>query len=239
MSRVPQEETLVNTSRKATNFLFLTDYLIGGASRAIGRTLTAPIDRFMILLHHPEKPKFPQACFLFWRGNLLNMIKSFFPNTVVFNFAIKDLIKRQNYLPFQTVDQRGYGFVVNQFVSGGLAGACCEFVRFPFDNIMKFRVGQLGSGMEKYFGLFKGAGISVMSAMVYRSLYFGLNDSLREVNTYRNDLGVKGVISKYGIAQLASASAWIMNSPISTIQRRMIMQQQYSPNQWHYNSSID
>lgn len=55
-------------------------------------------------------------------------------------------------------------------------------------------------------------------------MYFGLYDSFREKNPFKNDKGVKGLISKFGIAQTVAISAGYASYPFDTVRRRLQMQ---------------
>src|SRR3989338_8873205 len=90
----------------STFYSILKDCALGGAAQGIGRTLTAPIDRFEIIkLHREHGMSFHYS--KFWLGNLVRIIKSFLPNTVVFNIALKDSIKRLFLPKYSSVDEFG------------------------------------------------------------------------------------------------------------------------------------
>merc|ERR1712167_412103 len=92
---------------------FATDFVVGGTSGAISKTLTAPIERVKLVIQtqdaNPrimsgEVPRYTgigncfsrilaeQGLASFWRGNLTNVIR-YFP-TQAFNLAFKDSIKK-------------------------------------------------------------------------------------------------------------------------------------------------
>jgi solute carrier family 25 (adenine nucleotide translocator) protein 4/5/6/31 len=89
---------------------FMLDFMIGGVSAAVSKTLVAPIERVKLLLQVQDSNKniLPENrykgignCFQrvaaeqgiasFWRGNLANVIR-YFP-TQALNFACKDFYK--------------------------------------------------------------------------------------------------------------------------------------------------
>ena len=91
---------------------FLQDFLAGGVSAAVSKTIVAPIERVKLLLQNQDaseqigKDVKPYEgivdCFSrvhreqgfasFWRGNLANVVR-YFP-TQALNFAFKDFYKR-------------------------------------------------------------------------------------------------------------------------------------------------
>merc|ERR1712054_623877 len=102
--------------------------------------------------------------------------------------------------------------------SGGLAGAGSLMIVYPLDYARTRLASDVGSGKAQFNGLFdcikktvsagglgalyNGFGVSVVGIIPYRGVYFGLYDSLRERNPFKNDLGVKGVLSKFAVAQV-------------------------------------
>lgn len=90
---------------------FLVDFMIGGVSAAVSKTLVAPIERVKLLLQVQDaNPNIPvdkryngiSDCFSrvtkeqgfgsLWRGNLANVVR-YFP-TQALNFACKDFYKK-------------------------------------------------------------------------------------------------------------------------------------------------
>ena len=90
---------------------FLLDFMIGGVSAAVSKTLVAPIERVKLLLQVQDaNPNIPVEkryigvgdCFSrvskgqgfgsLWRGNLANVVR-YFP-TQALNFACKDFYKK-------------------------------------------------------------------------------------------------------------------------------------------------
>jgi len=90
---------------------FLLDFVAGGISAAVSKTVVAPLERVKIILQiqdaHKHIPKDQQYkgvvdCFSrihkeqgflsFWRGNVVNVVR-YFP-TQALNFAFKDKYKK-------------------------------------------------------------------------------------------------------------------------------------------------
>ena len=58
----------------------------------------------------------------------------------------------------------------------------------------------------------------------YRGVYFGLYDTAREKNPYKDDKGLKGLFSKFVIAQTVAIASGYASYPFDTIRRRLQMQ---------------
>merc|ERR1719378_2036583 len=150
---------------------FIVDFLAGGISGAVAKTLTAPIERVKLLIQTQDaNPKIISGevarytgiadCFIrvnkeqgfkaFWRGNLTNCIR-YFP-TQAFNFAFKDSIKKI----FPKADPKtefGKFFLIN-LASGGLAAAGSLLIVYPLDYARTRLASDVGSGKKTFNGLF-------------------------------------------------------------------------------------
>lgn len=147
---------------------FLKDFLMGGVSAAVSKTIVAPIERVKMLLQvqdnikdmAPEnKYKGIGDCFArvnkeqgfasFWRGNLANVVR-YFP-TQALNFACKDFYKK--YLcPYKPSD--GMKFFLGNCASGGAAGATSLCFVYPLDFARTRLAADIGSGANReYTGL--------------------------------------------------------------------------------------
>merc|ERR1712146_3152 len=130
----------------------------------------------------------------FWRGNLTNCIR-YFP-TQAFNFMFKDKIKR--LFPKYGKDQFGMRVLTN-VASGGLAGAGSLCIVYPLDYARTRLASDVGSGKREFSGLFdclkktaargpgalyNGFGVSVIGIIPYRGVYFGMFDTLSDLNPY-------------------------------------------------------
>jgi len=188
----------------------------------------------------------------FWRGNLTNVIR-YFP-TQAFNFAFKDSIKKL----FPKADPNkefGKFFAINM-ASGGLAGAGSLCIVYPLDYARTRLASDVGSGKRDFegladcliktakgpkgvLGLYNGFGVSVVGIIPYRGVYFGLFDSLKEMNPYKKDLGVLGVASKFAVAQFTAITAGYASYPFDTVRRRLQMQSEKPPSEWLYKGTFD
>ncbi|KAL9642805.1 hypothetical protein ABK040_009880 [Willaertia magna] len=185
-----------------------------------------------------------------WRGNMTNIYR-YFP-TQAFNFAFKDGLKK--IFPEYSSKDNFTKFFFVQLASGGIAGALSLCFVYPLDyartrlasdigNNRDFK--GLGDCMVKTYkasgfrGLYNGFGVSVCGIIPYRGVYFGLYDSLREKNPWKNDLGAVGVASKFALAQTVSIAAGYASYPFDTVRRRLMMQSEKPKEQWIYRGTVD
>jgi len=188
----------------------------------------------------------------FWRGNFTNVIR--YVPTQAFNFAFKDTIKSlfPRYDP-----KKDFGkFFLVQLASGGLAGAGSLTVVYPLDYARTRLASDVGAGKRDFkglgdclvktakgpggiFGLYNGFGVSVIGIIPYRGVYFGLYDTLRELNPYKNDYGIMGMASKFASAQCTAIAAGYASYPFDTVRRRLQMQSEKPKDQWVYKGTAD
>lgn len=192
-----------------------------------------------------------QGLAAFWRGNFTNILR-YFP-TQAFNFAFKDTIKAL----FPKADPKtefGKFFLINM-ASGGMAGAGSLLIVYPLDyartrlasDVGKERVfNGLGDCLIKtargpggVMGLYNGFGVSVIGIIPYRGVYFGLYDSLKELNPYKKDLGLVGIASKFCVAQVTAIAAGYASYPFDTVRRRLQMQSEKPAEEWVYKGTAD
>jgi solute carrier family 25 (adenine nucleotide translocator) protein 4/5/6/31 len=188
----------------------------------------------------------------FWRGNFTNVLR-YFP-TQAFNFAFKDTIKAM-FPKVNPKENFGKFFLINM-ASGGLAGAGSLAIVYPLDYARTRLASDVGSGKRDFngladclkktasgpkgvLGLYNGFGVSVTGIIPYRGVYFGLYDSLREKNPYKNNKGVMGVLSKFAIAQTVAIAAGYASYPFDTVRRRLQMQSEKPKADWIYANTID
>jgi solute carrier family 25 (adenine nucleotide translocator) protein 4/5/6/31 len=146
---------------------FVKDFLAGGVSGAIAKTMTAPIERVKLIIQtqdaNPriisgEIPRYTGIanCFTrvaqeqgiqaFWRGNFVNILR-YFP-TQAFNFAFKDTIKKLFPKPKTFAGKLGVNVA-----SGGLAGAGSLCIVYPLDYARTRLASDVGTGKKAFNGL--------------------------------------------------------------------------------------
>jgi len=187
----------------------------------------------------------------FWRGNFVNVLR-YFP-TQAFNFAFKDTIKAM--LP--KVDKKNIlaNLGVNM-LSGGLAGTGSLCIVYPLDYARTRLASDVGSGQKSFngladcliktmrgpsgvMGLYNGFGVSVMGIFPYRGVYFGMYDTLSDMNPLKKDRGVVGLASKFAIAQATAITAGYASYPMDTVRRRLQMQSEKPQSEWLYKGTMD
>merc|ERR1711963_737283 len=188
----------------------------------------------------------------FWRGNFTNCVR-YFP-TQAFNLAFKDSIK--SMFPKYSPKTEFWPFFAVNLASGGLAGAGSLCFVYPLDYARTRLASDVGSGKATFnglgdcliksargpsgvLGLYSGFGVSVIGIIPYRGVYFGMYDSLREMNPYKSDLGPLGVVSKFACAQATAITAGYASYPFDTIRRRLQMQAEKPKSEWMYKGTLD
>mmetsp|Transcript_80467 Transcript_80467/g.157271 ORF Transcript_80467/g.157271 Transcript_80467/m.157271 type:complete len:299 (+) Transcript_80467:51-947(+) len=185
----------------------------------------------------------------FWRGNFVNILR-YFP-TQAFNFAFKDSIKAL----FPKYKSGGAKFAVNM-ASGGLAGAGSLTIIYPLDYARTRLASDVGSGKKEFEGLgdclkktmalpggvknlYGGFGVSVVGIVPFRGTYFGVNDTLAEMNPYQKRRDLTGLASKFLQAQTAAICAAYVSYPFDTVRRRLQMQSNKPKEEWLYKSTME
>ncbi|KAF9324235.1 ADP/ATP carrier protein [Linnemannia elongata] len=181
----------------------MTDFLLGGVSAAVSKTLTAPIERVKILIQNQDemiksgrlnRPYGGIAdCFkrvaaeegvkAFWKGNGTNVIR-YFP-TQALNFAFRDHFKRM----FSYKKERdGYvKWLAGNLASGGMAGGISLTIVYSLDYA-RTRLSSDAKGKNGAARQFNGL-IDVYRKTIasdgIAGLYRGFNISLAGIVVYR------------------------------------------------------
>jgi len=232
---------------------FLVDFLIGGVSAAVSKTLVAPIERVKLLLQVQDANKNIAVdqryngigdCFSrvmkeqgfasFWRGNLANVVR-YFP-TQALNFACKDYYKK-TLCPYDPKKQPGKFFVGN-CASGGAAGATSLTVVYPLDFARTRLAADVGSGGEREFTGLIDCLKKVAGKDGPNGLYRGFGISVIGIVAYRasyfgmfdtgkvllfEDIKKANFFAMWGFAQCVTVGAGIISYPLDTVRRRLMM----------------
>jgi len=131
---------------------FIKDFLVGGLSAGISRTITAPLERVKILLQNQRSIQVlgpgqhykgmidcysrilsEEGVIALWRGNWANIIR-YFPNQGL-NFAFKEKYKALTIGIFGKPNPKTefWKFFGLNILSGGLAGSTSQFFIYPLD----------------------------------------------------------------------------------------------------------
>lgn len=231
----------------------MTDFLIGGVSAAVSKTIVAPIERVKLLLQVQDasqsiKPEdryngigdcfrrvlSEQGFSSFWRGNLANVIR-YFP-TQALNFAFKDFYKTI-FNPYNQKTDPGMFFIGN-CMSGGAAGATSLTVVYPLDFARTRLAADVGSGGEREFGGLIDCLTKILAKDGPQGLYRGFGISVVGIIAYRAayfgmfdtgkpmffpDAKNANVFAMWMFAQIVTVSAGILSYPLDTVRRRLMM----------------
>lgn len=232
---------------------FMADFLIGGVSAAVSKTVVAPIERVKLLLQVQDASSSIKAedryngigdCFrrvaneqgiaAFWRGNLANVIR-YFP-TQALNFAFKDFYKKI-FNPYNPKKEPGKFFIGN-CLSGGAAGATSLTVVYPLDFARTRLAADVGSGGDREFNGLVDCLRKIFVKDGPQGLYRGFGISVVGIIAYRAayfgmfdtgkmmffpDAKKANVFAMWAFAQVVTVSAGILSYPLDTVRRRLMM----------------
>merc|ERR1711865_639503 len=181
---------------------FMVDFALGGASGAVAKTLTAPIERIKLVIQtqdaNPkirsgEVPRYTgiancgsrimkeQGFRRFWDGNLTNCIR-YFP-TQAFNLSFKDSFKKM-FPKYNPKTQFAQFFGAN-LVSGGLAAAGSLTIVYPLEYSRTRLASDVGSGKKTFSGLFDCMKKTAAGPGGFLALYTGFGVSVVGIVGYR------------------------------------------------------
>ena len=248
---------------------FMTDFLIGGVSAAVSKTLVAPIERVKLLLQVQDASQSISAenkykgigdCFSrvyseqglssFWRGNLANVVR-YFP-TQALNFAFKDTYKKI-FNPYNPKVEPGKFFIGN-CMSGGAAGATSLCFVYPLDFARTRLAADVGSGGEREFTGLIDCLKKIFAKDGPSGLYKGFGISVFGIIAYRAsyfgmfdtgktflfpDAKSANVFAMWGFAQIVTVSAGVASYPLDTVRRRLMMQSGRAKEDLMYTGTMD
>ena len=224
----------------------------GGISATVSKTAVAPIERIKLLLQvqatstqitdpykgimdcavRVYKEQGPGA---FWRGNLVNCIR-YAPqqgSALAFNDQIKRMCPKYNP---KTEFWADFG---TKLAAGGAAGGLANVVCYPFDFARTRLASDLGIGKGQFngiadcimktvnagglTGLYRGSAVTVAGAFVYRGGQLGLFAQVMDMNPYKQDKGIIGIVAAFVCATVARTITTPFNYPFDTVRRRMML----------------
>jgi len=231
---------------------FILDFIAGGISAAVSKTVVAPLERVKILLqiqdaskHIPKDQQYKgmidcfarvnkeQGFLSFWRGNVVNVVR-YFP-TQALNFAFKDTYKKM-FMEGLDKNKDFWKFFAGNLAAGGAAGATSLLIVYPLD----FARTRLGADVGKaaadreFKGLFDCIAKSYKADGIIRGLYPGFISSVQGIIIYRAiyfgayDTAKEMVDNpnfgtKFAIAQSVAAVSVSIAYPFDTVRRRLMM----------------
>ena len=248
---------------------FMLDFLIGGTSAAVSKTIVAPIERVKLLLQVQDANKNIAVenryngigdCFsrvikeqgfgALWRGNLANVVR-YFP-TQALNFACKDFYKK-TLCPYNPKTDPGKFFLGN-CASGGAAGATSLCFVYPLDFARTRLAADVGSGGEREFTGLVNCLTKTASSGGVSQLYNGFGISVVGIIMYRasyfglydtgkvqlfDDYKNAPFLAQWGFAQVVTVGAGILSYPLDTVRRRLMMTAGKTGADKMYNGTID
>merc|ERR1711904_502722 len=142
-----------------------------------------------------------------------------------------------------------------KLLSGGLAGGLANVVCYPFDFARTRLASDLGKGQGQFNGiadcimktvqtggipgLYRGSAITVAGAFVYRGGQLGLFAQIQDMNPYKADKGMVGIVAAFVCATVARTITTPFNYPFDTIRRRMMLDSDKPAEERLYKSAID
>eukprot|EP00997_Jenningsia_sp_PLL12_P005700 NODE_2235_length_961_cov_81.044956_g1841_i0.p1 GENE.NODE_2235_length_961_cov_81.044956_g1841_i0~~NODE_2235_length_961_cov_81.044956_g1841_i0.p1 ORF type:complete len:315 (+),score=57.50 NODE_2235_length_961_cov_81.044956_g1841_i0:39-947(+) len=233
---------------------FLVDFLAGGISAAVSKTVVAPIERVKLLLQVQDASKdipvdkrykgivdcfsrvnSEQGFASFWRGNLANVIR-YFP-TQALNFACKDHYKKI-LCPYNPKTEP-MKFFAGNMASGGAAGATSLMFVYPLDFARTRLASDVGSGGKREFSGLVDCLAKIAKSDGPQGLYRGFGISVVGIIMYRaayfgmydtgkvllfEDPKKASFLASWAFAQFVTVTAGIMSYPLDTVRRRLMMQ---------------
>jgi solute carrier family 25 (adenine nucleotide translocator) protein 4/5/6/31 len=242
------------------------DFMLGGVSAAVSKTIAAPIERVKLLLQNQgeqaaiTKPyKGIVDCFVrvpaeqgvasFWRGNLANVIR-YFP-TQALNFMFKERYKA--LFPTTKDDSFQWRLFAN-VASGGMAGATSLMVVYPLDFARTRLAVDVGTGKNLEFtgtfdvisktakqsGVFKKGGVynGFMVSCVGIIFYRGAYFGIYDTVNNMAFMKSANFAVKFSVGYTVTVVAGLISYPIDTVRRRMQMTSG-STAAAKYSSSLD
>jgi solute carrier family 25 (adenine nucleotide translocator) protein 4/5/6/31 len=244
---------------------FIIDFVLAGASAAVGKTATAPLERVKLILQTQQNLEIvggkyvsmrdcfnrlvkAEGLFSLWRGNLPNVMR-YFPNQAL-NFAFKDSFKEIfcRYDPKKNFWKYFFG----SCLSGGLAGSLSLILLHPIDLART----RLATDNKDINGnrRFKGTGDCL--SQIFKSegtigIYRGIMVSIASIFTYRAAYfggydTMKSLLSpetwiivKWTLTQLILLFAAIFYYPLDTIRRRIMVETGKKYEDKKYKSAMD
>jgi solute carrier family 25 (adenine nucleotide translocator) protein 4/5/6/31 len=178
------------------------DFLAGGVSGAVSKTITAPIERVKLIIQtqdaNPriisgEVPRYTgiancftrvvreQGFLALWRGNFTNCIR-YFP-TQALNLASKDTIK--GMFPRYDSKTQFWPFFATNLASGGAAGGFSLMFVYPLDYARTRLASDVGTGNRQFSGLMDCLVKTAKGPRGIMSLYNGFGVSVAGIIPYR------------------------------------------------------
>ncbi|KAG5186685.1 mitochondrial carrier domain-containing protein [Tribonema minus] len=196
-----------------------------------------------------------QGILSFWRGNATNCAR-YFPNQAL-NFAVKDTL-RAPLLRGVDPEAQFARFLTVNLACGALAGASSTALVYPLDYARTRLAADVGRGARTFsglahciavtasgprgvLGLYNGFAVSLVGMTLYRGVFFGLWDTVKDsIKGNNGEGGGPGELLRKGAAaQGVAMTAGAVSYPFDTVRRRLHMQSGKHRQHWNYAGAID
>jgi len=187
----------------------------------------------------------------FWRGNLVNCLR-YAPqqgSALAFNDFINSIF------PYYSSKTDLWKSFAVKLVSGGTAGAISNTICYPFDFARTRLASDLTTGKPKFrgiwdciattvrqqgiTGLYTGWAVTVAGAFVYRAGQLGMFTQIQDMNPWKKDKTIVGVIASFTAATAARSVIIPFNYPFDTVRRRMMLESEKPKAERVYKGSVD
>ncbi|XP_019880685.1 ADP/ATP translocase 1 isoform X2 [Aethina tumida] len=255
-------------------------FFLSGTISMTTKTLVAPMERTKMILQNQgsayqvltgeRKPyngvldvlrRIPkeQGYLAFWRGNGVNLIRTF--PTMAFNFAFNDIYNNISNLFYDT---KKY-FAFSKLSCGGLAGFTTGTLLYPLEfcqtklasdfgsdpHFVKDRVQREYSGLsnciykvyhrEGFLGYYKGWIVECQGIFWYRGLYFGLHALSKDRYLKWSNIkdGKVPFLPNFLLAMMTTVTAGCAAYPFDTVGRRLMLDSAREKEYKLFNNSRD
>ena len=248
---------------------FVADFLAGGISAAVSKTIVAPIERVKMLLQVQQVIKdIPleqryngigdcfsrvvkeQGFMALYRGNLANVIR-YFP-TQALNFACKDQYKKI-FNPY-SIKTNPFKFFLGSCASGGAAGATSLCFVYPLDFARTRLAADVGAGKTREFTGLMDCLLKNFKKDGPMGLYRGFGISVVGIIMYRaayfgifdagktflwEDYRKANILAFFLFAQFGTVTSGIISYPLDTVRRRLMMMSGKTGKDKLYDGTLD
>ena len=254
--------------RKELHNHFLVDFMVGGASASVSKTLGAPLERVKILLQNQNEivksGKLAQpysgminCCksivreegfFSLWRGNYTNILR-YFP-TQAFNFAFKDEL--HSLFNYSKETDGHWKWAIGNVLSGSCAGLLSASITYSLDYTRTLLISDLktkGVTNRQYTGI-----LDVYKKTIAKEgvggLYRGFWINAPALIIYRGlyfglydtlktvSFIKNNVYANFSMAFIVTVVATVPAYPFDTLRRRVMIRPYYDTNAFSVLSEI-
>jgi len=241
------------------------DAIAGALAGAVSRTAMAPVERVKLILQLrgeelgsnntasfrrspwavARSVYLEQGLASFWRGNLSNVTRV--AGTAAINFSAMDTYKR-------LLTAYSLKPATVSLLAGGLAGFTSTTVLYPVEFVRTRLAMDMGrTSKDRYYkgpmdvvrrifvvngiaGMYRGYGIAVTGGVVYRLMYLGGYDAVKDMLSTNGSISwYERIICAQGISLLAGTVVY----PFDSVRRKLMMQAGKADSDRLYSSTME